>query len=101
MGGTHGGPPAWMKTSGSLITGTLKPEAFPSFADYFVKFVQAYAAEGGPVAVITLQNEPAFEPNNYPGRCVDPSQPAEVSGLRLGPALARAGSKPQIWDWGQ
>src|SRR5258708_16075734 len=97
--GSPWSPPAWMKTSGSLITGTLKPEVFPSFADYFVKFVQAYGAEGVPIAAITLQNEPAFEPNNYPGMRLDRPQRAEVLGRHLGPALTRAGLKTQIWDW--
>src|SRR5258708_3184111 len=97
--GSPWSPPAWMKTSGSLITGTLKPEVFPSFADYFVKFVQAYGAEGVPIPPITLQNEPASEPNNYPGMRLDPSQRAEVIGRHLRPALTRAGLKTQIWDW--
>lgn len=91
--------PAWMKSSGSLITGTLKPQAYASFAGYFVKFIRAYAAEGVPVAAITLQNEPAFEPPDYPGMRLDPPARAAVIGMHLGPALAKAGLTTQIWDW--
>ena len=91
--------PAWMKTSGRLITGTLKPEWYTSFANYFVKFVQAYAAEGVPIAAVTLQNEPAFEPPDYPGMRLDPPARAAVIGGFVGPAFAKAGLTTQIWDW--
>ena len=92
-------PPAWMKTSGSLITGTLKPTVYASFADYFVKFIQAYQAEGVPIAAVTLQNEPAFEPADYPGMRLDPAPRAAVIGGYVGPAFTKAGLRTQIWDW--
>ncbi|MEM9082342.1 MAG: glycoside hydrolase [Planctomycetota bacterium] len=70
-------PPAWMKTSGSLIglsdldlalqrTNRLKPEHFGTYADYFVRFIEAYAAEGITIGAITLQNEPQFDNASYP-----------------------------------
>ncbi|HMG12156.1 MAG TPA: hypothetical protein VK571_03200, partial [Gemmatimonadaceae bacterium] len=33
-------PPGWMKTTGSLIQGTLRPEFYDSFAQYFRKFIE-------------------------------------------------------------
>lgn len=92
-------PPAWMKTSGSLIRGTLRTDAYAPFANYFVRFVQAYAAEGIPIAAITLQNEPAFEPNDYPGMRLDPAARAAVITGFVGPAFAKAGLTTQIWEW--
>ncbi len=92
-------PPAWMKTSNSLITGTLRTDAYGAFGNYFVKFVQAYAAEGVPVAAITVQNEPGFEPPDYPGMRLDPAPRAAVIGQSVGPALAGAGLQTQIWDY--
>jgi glucosylceramidase len=92
-------PPGWMKTSGSLITGTLLPRYYDSFAGYFVKFVRAYEAEGVPVHAISLQNEPNFEPTNYPGMRLDPAARAQVVADHLGPAFSRAGLKTLIWDW--
>ena len=40
-------PPTFMKDSGSLIGGgKLKKEFYATYAEYFAKFVEAYAAEG-------------------------------------------------------
>ena len=92
-------PPGWMKTTSSLIQGTLLPQWYDSFAQYFVKFIGAYAAEGIPVAAITVQNEPNYEPGDYPGMRLDAPARARVIGDHLGPALAAAGLNTQIWDW--
>ena len=56
--------PAWMKSTGSLIKGTLKADMYGAFADYLVHYVDAYAAEGVPIFALTVQNEPHFEPDD-------------------------------------
>lgn len=91
--------PAWMKTTNNLIKGTLVPRFYGSFADYFVKFIRAYSAEGIPIYAISLQNEPNFEPDNYPGMKMEPAMRADVVGRHLGPAFARNGIKTVILDW--
>jgi glucosylceramidase len=91
--------PGWMKSTNSLIAGTLLPRFYDSFADYFVKFIHAYEAEGVPVYAISLQNEPNYEPANYPGMRLDPAARARVIGNHLGPRFARAGVHTLIWDW--
>ncbi|MGQ0641219.1 MAG: glycoside hydrolase family 30 protein [Gemmatimonadaceae bacterium] len=91
--------PAWMKTTGSLIKGTLRPEAYASFAEYFRKFIEAYAAEGIPIHLISLQNEPHFEPDNYPGMRLNPADRATLVRDHFGPLFARSGIKTQILDW--
>jgi glucosylceramidase len=63
-------PPGWMKTSGSMIGGSLLPAMYDPFAQYFVKYVQAYKAAGITIDYISLQNEPLFVPSNYPGMCM-------------------------------
>jgi len=90
--------PAWMKTTGSLVKGHLKPEAYGPFAQYLLRYVQAYKAEGVPIYALTLQNEPNFEPDNYPGMRVDPAERAAFIGGYLGPALAGSGVKLFDWD---
>ena len=91
--------PGWMKTTGSMIKGTLRPEAYAPFAEYFARFIQAYAAEGIPLFAITVQNEPHFEPENYPGMRLDPAARAKLVGEYLGPRLARSGITTRILDW--
>jgi glucosylceramidase len=91
--------PGWMKTTDSLVKGTLKPEAFDAFARYLNRYVDAMKAEGVAISALTLQNEPHFEPGDYPGMRVDPARRAAFIGGHLGPLLARANPGTAIFDW--
>ncbi len=91
--------PGWMKTSGSLIKGTLWPNAYGLFAKYLVRYVDAYDSVGVPIYALTVQNEPHFEPSNYPGMRLDPPDRARLIGHDLGPLLARRPKAPLILDW--
>jgi glucosylceramidase len=91
--------PGWMKTTDSLVKGTLKPEAFDAYARYLNRYVDAMKGEGVTISALTLQNEPHFEPDNYPGMRVDPAKRAAFIGGHLGPLLARANPGTAIFDW--
>jgi glucosylceramidase len=91
--------PGWMKSTDSLIKGTLKPEAYAPFAAYFRRTTQEFQREVGPVDYLSIQNEPDFEPEDYPGMRLSPAQRAEVIGKHLGPEFARAGLRTKILDW--
>src|SRR6266446_10711967 len=86
--GTPWSPPGWMKTTGSMIGGNLKIEDYPHLASYFVKYIQAYQAQGVPVNYITVQNEPLYIPPGYPGMGMAASEQANFIKNNLGPALA-------------
>lgn len=58
--------PAWMKTSGDLNHGSLKPEYYKTYSQYFVKFIKVYEAHSLPIYAITPQNEPLHEAWSYP-----------------------------------
>jgi len=92
-------PPGWMKTSGRMVGGRLRADSQPALAKYLVRFVDAYAAEGVPIYALTLQNEPGFEPGDYPGMKLDPRERADIIGRFLGPALAQRTERPLILDW--
>ncbi|HKQ12632.1 MAG TPA: glycoside hydrolase family 30 beta sandwich domain-containing protein [Steroidobacteraceae bacterium] len=92
-------PPGWMKTSGSMVRGRLRPEAYAPFAAYLVKFVDAYAAEGIPVFALTIQNEPDFEPHDYPGMKLSAKERARIIGQFLGPLLAQRRTRPRLLEW--
>ena len=96
--------PGWMKTTGSMIGGNLKPEAYAFFANYFVKYIQAYQAQGVPINYVTVQNEPLFQPAGYPGMGMVATQQAAFIKNYLGPAFAASNIKSKIlaydhnWD---
>ena len=99
--GTPWSPPAWMKTNDSLIGGRMKddPRVYQAYADYLVKFVEAYEAEGVPVYGLTIQNEPQNRnPSGYPGTDLPVRQAAEIIS-RLGPALRDAGLDTKIFGY--
>jgi len=52
-------PPGWMKDNNDVLHGgKLKPEYMQSWANFFVKFINAYQKQGIPVWGVTVQNEP-------------------------------------------
>jgi len=55
-------PPAEMKDNGSTIHGSLLPSKYQAYVDYLNSFIDAMAAAGAPIDVISLQNEPDFDP---------------------------------------
>jgi glucosylceramidase len=91
--------PGWMKTTDSLVQGRLKPEFYGAFANYLVRYVDEMKAEGVPIFALTLQNEPHFEPPDYPGMRLTPAMRAAVVGQHLGPLLKSRGMKTQILEW--
>lgn len=98
--GTPWSAPGWMKTTDSSIKGKLKDEYYGVYAQYFVKFIEAYEAEGIPIDAVTLQNEPHYEPGDYPGMRMEPEDQAKFVKDYLGPAFEEAeiDTKIVVWD---
>jgi len=61
-------PPAAMKDNNSTIHGSLMPSQYPNYVDYLNQFTDTMAANNAPVSVVSLQNEPDWNPD-YEG-CV-------------------------------
>ncbi|PRY02310.1 ricin-type beta-trefoil lectin domain protein [Allonocardiopsis opalescens] len=91
-------PPAWMKTNGNLIGGSLRPENRQVFSDYLTRFVQAYQAAGVPIDYLTTQNEPQYSPAGYPGSLYSPQEQSALINT-LAPTLDRAGLDTGIVAW--
>jgi glucosylceramidase len=91
--------PAWMKNNDSLVQGSLRPEAYGAFARYLGKFADAMQAEGFPLYALTLQNEPHFEPKDYPGMRIDSATRAKLIGEHVGPLFAQRSQPVRILDW--
>ncbi len=91
--------PVWMKDNGSSIGGSLKPEYYSVYAQYFVKYIQSMAAKGINLHAITVQNEPQHGGNN-PSMVMSALQQGEFVKNHLGPAFRNAGitTKIVVWD---
>lgn len=89
--------PAWMKDSQSLIKGRLRRDAYGAYAAYFTRYLSEMRRAGLPVHYVSVQNEPQFEPENYPGMRMTPADRAAFVATALGPALA--GSATEILEW--
>jgi glucosylceramidase len=94
-------PPAWMKTSDSLIGGRLiaTPQVYRAYALYLLKFIEAYRANGVNVDAITVQNEPQNRtPSGYPGTDMPSAQEAAVI-EDLGPMIKAAHLQTEIFAY--
>lgn len=64
--------PAWMKTNDSLYGGDLRPSAWAAWANYYLKYLQAYESKGIGIDLISHQNEPDYASIDYPGMQTNP-----------------------------
>jgi len=91
-------PPGWMKAGGSMLGGSMRRKYFPSYADYFVRFLQAYSAEGVKINAVTIQNEVDTDQDaRMPATLWGQEYEIEFVKKHLGPALERASLDTKIW----
>ena len=93
--GSPWSPPVWMKDNGSSIGGSLLPQYYDAYAQYFVKYIQQMLAKGITINAITPQNEPLNGGNN-PSMVVTADQEASFIKNNLGPAFQSAGINTKI-----
>jgi len=93
--GTPWSAPAWMKDNKNTVGGSLFPQYYNVYANYFVKYIQAMKAEGITIDAITPQNEPLFGGNN-PSMVVTADEEGTFIKNSLGPAFAAAGITTKI-----
>ena len=91
--------PAWMKTTGSLVQGQLKPEAYPVYADFFARYIHEARKVGVPTDYLSIQNEPDFEPDSYPGMRWLSKDRARFFGENLAPVFKREKIATKVLDW--
>ncbi|MCX6280611.1 MAG: glucan endo-1,6-beta-glucosidase [Bacteroidetes bacterium] len=102
--GSPWSPPAWMKTNGSMIGGSLKTNCYDVYADYFVKYIQQMKSQGITIAAITPQNEPLYSAASYPCMSMLSNEEASFIKDHLGPKFQSAGISTKIiiydhnWD---
>jgi glucosylceramidase len=91
-------PPGWMKANGSMLGGSMRKKYFASYARYFLKFLQTYAAEGVPIQAVTSQNEVDTDQDGRMPACLW-GQEYEIGFIKdhLGPLLRANGISTKIW----
>ena len=91
-------PPGWMKANGSMLGGSMRKKYYASYAQYFMKFLQAYAAEGVSIQAVTSQNEVDTDQDGRMPACLW-GQEYEIEFVKghLGPVLRASGIPTKIW----
>jgi|SRR5665213_2606708 len=94
-------PPAWMKTNNDMLHGgKLKPEFDQSWANYYVKYIQALEKDGVTVWGLTVQNEP-MSAQRWESCVYTATEERDFIKNFLGPTLHKnhlAGKKLIAWD---
>lgn len=103
--------PGWMKLNGVLdgnatdnnlndgyLNGGTGTSGYASaFAQYFVKYIQAFENLGASIDAFTIQNEPLNNKSGYPTMYVYADESAQLIQNYVGPAISAAGLDTDIW----
>ena len=81
-----------------MTGGSLNSSAYGPYAQYFVKFVQAYGQQGITIEALAPQNEPGFA-QGYPSALWPSALFTKFIGQNLGPAFTSAGLSTKIMAW--
>ncbi len=94
-------PPGFMKDNNSMLHGgKLKPEFYQSWANYFVKFINAYEKAGIPIWGLTIQNEP-MATQTWESCLYTANDERDFLKNYLGPTIQKSGlgdKKIIVWD---
>lgn len=90
-------PPAWMKTEGSMGGGFMRRKYIECYADYFVKYIEAYKEQGITVSAVTPQNEAETTQQGKMTACMwHPELEAEFA-IILKEKFVKKGIETKIW----
>jgi glucosylceramidase len=91
-------PPGWMKSSGSMLGGAMRKHSYEPYARYFMKFLEAYKADGVLIDAVTVQNEVDTDQDGRMPACLW-GQEYEMEFVKgyLGPALRKSGLPTRLW----
>jgi len=79
-------PPVWMKDNNNAMGGSLQPQYYSVYAQYFVKYIQQMQLQNIHIDAVTPQNEP-LHPGNNPSMYMTALQQADFIKNYLGPAF--------------
>lgn len=88
-------PPTWMKTNGASMGGHLLKKYYATYANYFIKYINAMQKQGIAITSITLQNEPEHGGNN-PSLLMDAQEQTDFLANYIGPQFKAANLKTHV-----
>ncbi|MFP5439123.1 MAG: glycoside hydrolase family 30 protein [Bacteroidia bacterium] len=92
-------PPAFMKSNNSMLKGgKLLPEYYQTWADYYVKFINAYEKEGFSIWGISVQNEP-MATQTWESCIYTAEEERDFLKNYLGPTMAKNFKDKKIITW--
>jgi glucosylceramidase len=94
-------PPAWMKDNNDMLHGgKLRPEFYESWANYYIKYIQALEKDKVPVWGLSVQNEPMAK-QTWESCMYTAEEERDFIKNHLGPALQKnnlSDKKLIAWD---
>ena len=101
--------PAWMKDNGKYYErhgaygrgGALLSQYYQTYADYLIKYIEAYKAEGIDIWAVSPVNEPMGNDGGWESMDFWPAVEAEFIGKNLGPSLKAKNLDVQIFGFDQ
>src|SRR5882757_102778 len=94
--------PPWMKDNNAYSQGWLQSQYYGLYAQYFVKYIQAYQAQGVHIDYVSPQNEPTCC-SGYPSLQWNESGLDFFTASNLLPAFHAAGLSTKVlihdWNW--
>lgn len=74
----------------------MRPDCYDAYGNYFIKYLQENERRGTPIYAITMQNEPLYAPEHYPGMLMSPSEQINFTLTSLAPKLKAYGLNTKI-----
>jgi len=94
-------PPSWMKDNNDMLHGgKLKKVFYPTWANYFIKFIKTYEKEGVNIWGVSIQNEP-MATQRWESCLYTAEEEKYFLKNNLGPSFEKAGlsnKKIIVWD---
>ncbi len=90
-------PPGWMKTGGSIGGGFMRQKYLDVYADYLIKFIQAYGEHGIEISAINAQNETETHQNGVMPACMWSPELESEFVILFKEKLKKAGLPTQVW----
>lgn len=93
--------PPWMKDNKDWRGGKLLHEYYPTWAQFFSKYLESYKNEGIDIWGITIENEPLGNGQNWESMHYTPQEMNEFVNNHLGPTLRASHSNVKILGYDQ